>query len=293
MRSDLLIVLLLFAGLAGGTVSLHAECRLEPGPQRTVTRALDGQTLALDDGSVVRLAGALAPLAYDAADNAWPPAANATAALAALAVGRTVVLGYTGSGRRDRQNHHVAQVFVIDGGEEIWLQGRMLSDGHARAYQRKDQRGCAAELLAHEHVARNAGRGLWSVGAYLPRAAARTRDLEGMNGRFAVLAGRIAWVAEGRETIALGFTPQRTRGWSLRRGITVMIENRDRDLLGSLGGDPKALLGRDVEVRGWLEQRLGRPAGTFVMDISLAGLIVDRSAETPAPPNTAPRLPRP
>ena len=277
-------VSLAFAFVASAITVANAECRLEPGPHRTVTRALDGETLLLDDGSEVRLAGALAPRALDAGtdDTNWPPAAQATAALAAFTEGKNVVLGFTGSGRRDRKNRHLAQVFVIEDGKETWVQGRMLTEGHARAYQRKDSRGCLDELLAHEAVARTAKSGIWTINAYAARSALRTRDLAGAAGRFAVLSGRIAWVAEGRETIALGFTPTQVRAWSLRRGVIVMIENRDRELLGRLGGNAKALEGKQVEVRGWLEQRLGRPAGTFVMDVSLAGLIYETGGTTAA-----------
>jgi micrococcal nuclease len=273
----------------------HAECRLEPGPQRTVVRVLDGETFVLDDGSEVRLAGALAPRGSDAGvgDAEWPSAGAAKAALQTVLVGQTVVLGYHGNLRRDRQNRHVAQAFIVDGAKETWVQGHMLRTGHARATQQRDARGCADDLLAHEQVARAEGRGIWSIAAYQTRLAQRTRDLEGMTARFAVLAGRIAWVAEGREATALGFTPARTRGASAgvsgRRGVVVMIEARDRDLLGTLGGDAKALEGRTVEVRGWLEQRLGRPPGTYVMDVSAAGMIMlkDASAATahaPEPP---------
>lgn len=253
----------------------HSECRLEPGPRRTVTRIIDAETLALDDGSEVRLAGALAPRAYDASAETddWPPERKAVDALTALVKGRNVVLGYLGAARRDRQNRHVAQVFVVEDGKETWVQGQMLRGGHARAYQQKDQRGCWQELLEHEAVARNAGVGLWSVDAYIARPALRTRDLAGMTGRFVILTGRIAWVAPGREVTALGFTPTRLRVWSLRRGVIVMIDNHDRDLLGSLGGDVKALEGKTVEVRGWIERRLGRPEDTYVIDATLAGMI--------------------
>lgn len=268
--------------LAAAFDGLRAECRLEPGPTRTVTRVIDGETLLLDDSSEVRLAGALAPRGFDAAidDATWPAAVAAKAALAALVEGHTVVLGYTGNGKRDRQNRHVAQVFVLRDGVETWVQGKLLSAGHARAYQQKDHRGCAAELLAHERIAREAGSGLWDAGAYQTRVAVRTRDLEGMAAKFAVLTGRVAWVTEGRDSIAFGFSASRTRGFNGRRGVIVMIDGRDRALLGTFGGDAKALEGQQVEVRGWLEQRLGRPAGTFVMDISLAGMIVVPAAAT-------------
>ncbi len=266
---------------------VSAECRLEPGPHRTVARVVDGETLLLDDGSEVRLTGALAPRGFDAGidDADWPAARAATSALASFTTGRNVVLGYMGSAKRDRHNRHVAQVFVIEDNRETWVQGRMLSEGHARGYQLKDQRGCADDLLAHERVARETGRGLWAVDAYKPRPAIRTRDLENMAGSFVVLSGRIVWAAPGREAIALGFRPSEMRSWTQRRGVVVMIDNRDRDLLGSLGGDPKALEGRQVEVRGWLEQRIGRPAGTYVLDVSLAGMI--RVLDWPATTQTS------
>ena len=277
------------AGLCACCLPALAECTLTPGPTRTVTRVIDGETLALDDGSEVRLAGALAPRGFDARTDeaSWPAAVAAKAALAALAEGHSVVLGYAGSAKTDRQNRHVAQVFVVEDGQETWLQGRMLSEGHARAYQQKDHRGCAEELLAFEKTARDAVRGVWTSGAYQIRPASRPRDLEGMAGNFVVLTGKVAWVVEGRQTIALGFTPARSGSWGARRGIIVMIENGDHDLRGTFGGDAKALEGKAVEVRGWLEQRLGRPAGTSVLDISLAGMIVviGNSAQTVATAN--------
>jgi micrococcal nuclease len=194
--------------------------------------------------------------------------------------------GGGGTARRDRQGRHLAQAFVIDGDRETWVQGHMLREGHGRASQQKDARGCLADLLAHEHVARMAGLGVWAVAAYQMRRAAWTRDLDGLAARFVVMRGRIAWVTAGREVIALGFTAARTGAgatrWQMRRGVIVVIDGRDRDLLGTFGGEAGALQGRDVEVRGWLETRLGRPAGTYVMDISLAGALV--VADQDAPP---------
>jgi micrococcal nuclease len=265
---------------------VFAECRLEPGPRRTVVRVLDGETFVLDDGSEVRLAGALSPRGSDAgaADSEWPAALAAKAALQTLLAGQTVVLGYHGAMRRDRQNRHVAQAFVVEGAQETWVQGHMLRAGHARATQQRDARGCAEDLLAHESVARDTGLGLWAVAAYQTRLAVRTRELEGMTARFTVLDGHIAWVAEGREALALGFTPARVRGVSGRRGVVVMIDARDRDLLGTLGGDAKSLEGRAVEVRGWLEQRLGRLPGTYVIDVSAAGMITLKDAPAAATP---------
>ena len=65
---------------------------------RTVARVLDGETLTLDDGSVVRLIGALAPRARDAGDapGAWPPESEAVKALSDLVLGKKVKLAFGG-----------------------------------------------------------------------------------------------------------------------------------------------------------------------------------------------------
>ena len=56
-------------------------CELEPGPVRTVARVLDAETLQLDDGGEVRIIGALAPRARDAAavPGEWPAEQQAIA----------------------------------------------------------------------------------------------------------------------------------------------------------------------------------------------------------------------
>ena len=71
--------------LAAGEASALDEARpacagLEPGPTRTVTRILDGETVALDDGTELRLIGALAPRAIDAGaePGTWPAEIAAT-----------------------------------------------------------------------------------------------------------------------------------------------------------------------------------------------------------------------
>ncbi len=281
----------------GACTAAHAECRMEPAGRATVVRAVDGETLRLDDGREVRLAGVVAPRGYDAgvADAEWPAAEAARKALAAVSEGQTVVLGTTSQVRSDRLGRLIAQVFVLKArdtasaaatapavasevtdrdaaAQEIWVQGQMLIQGHARAAQQRDVRGCLDELLAHERPARAAARGLWGIAAYRVREAARLRDQAGLSGRFAIVRGRVAWVADGRTVTALGFTPDATRTrWQARRGLVALIEAHDRDLLGSFGGDAKSLQGRQVELRGWVEERLGRPQGALVVDVSVAG----------------------
>jgi len=71
-------------------------CTLVPGPTQTVARVLDAETLVLDDGTAVRLIGALAPRARDAGAQAgtWPPEIDAIKFLSDLVLGKKVKLAF-------------------------------------------------------------------------------------------------------------------------------------------------------------------------------------------------------
>ena len=76
---------------------------LEAGPTRTVTRIIDGETLALDDGTELRLAGTLAPRAIDvgAVPGTWRMETAAIDALQAFVLGKTIEIRFAGE-RNDR-----------------------------------------------------------------------------------------------------------------------------------------------------------------------------------------------
>jgi micrococcal nuclease len=243
---------------------MQASCpSLRPGPLLTVTRIIDGETLALDDGSELRLIGALAPRAIDAGADpaAWPMAVAAQAELQALALGKSIELGFGGA-RSDRYGRQQAHAFVIDQGRRRWLQGHMLEQGLARAFVEADNRACGAELLAAEQVARLARRGLWAEGAYQVRSADLPRELSRYRGTFQVVEGQVASVMQGRGSIYLNF------GDGRRGAFAVSLRRGDRALLGSYAADPALLEGKLMRVRGWLEERSG-PA----INLSSAGLI--------------------
>ena len=151
---------------------------LTPGPARTVVRIIDGETVGLDDGSEVRLIGALAPRAIDvgAEPGTWPWEGKARDALQALVLGKSVELGFGGE-RLDRYGRLQAQVYLIEGDQRRWLQGHLLAQGLARAYTLAGNRACADELLAAEQAAREARRGLWAEAAYQVRQADRPAEL--------------------------------------------------------------------------------------------------------------------
>jgi micrococcal nuclease len=251
---------------------------LEAGPSRTVTRILDGETMVLDDGAELRLTGALAPRATDAdaERGAWPMEAAATEALRGLLLGKTIELRFAAGARTDRYGRLRGHAFLIepDGGRR-WVQQDLLEKGLARAYASGGSRACSAELLAAEHAARAAPRGLWAEAAYWVRQADEPAELLRYRTTFQVIEGTIVRVAQVRSTIYLNFD----RNW--RQGFSVSLRRDDSALLGASASNPKELEGSLVRVRGWIEQRGGAPA----IDLSDGGLIeVVKAAERPPEP---------
>jgi endonuclease YncB( thermonuclease family) len=98
-------------------------CELSEPESGTVASIIDGETLKLADGRVVRLIGAKAPmppLGFRGEDP-WPLVEEAKEALTRLAGGKQIELRYGGN-RTDRHGYALALVFVVDGASRIWLQ---------------------------------------------------------------------------------------------------------------------------------------------------------------------------
>lgn len=247
---------------------------------RAVVRVIDGATLVLDDGSHVRLIGALPPTSLDAAPAArvrsepdlgahrrdtsatasategvhdvWQPAVAAREALARFIDGRSVTLATAGR-QRDRYGRVLAHVFVNEAdGSALWLQGAMLAAGHARAYGIPDTFSCMDALLAAEAPARTSGLGLWANPAYAIRPAALVWNLLRLRGTYQIVAGTV-------------LTSQRVKsGWiylnfggNWRRDFSVSVApgvSRAHPAWAALLLDLK---GRQVRVRGWIDRRNG------------------------------------
>ena len=243
------------------------QCGLDRGSPHTVSRVLDGETVALDDGTELRLIGALAPRALDAGvePGQWPAEISAMEELRALLVGKSIELGFGGE-RVDRYGRHQAHAYVHDGEELRWVQGYLLEQGLARAYVVAGNRSCAIALLAAEKSAREAGRGLWAEAAYRVRSADKPRQLLAVRSSFQLVEGTIASVAQVRGMVYLNFAAD----W--RHTFSVALRRTDRELLGADAGNPKTLEGKRVRVRGWIEQRTGTANGPTI-ELSTGGLL--------------------
>jgi len=215
-----------------------------------VTAVLDGDTLELEDGRRVRLAGidaAKPPRNANPADGrVWPLAEAATAALADLALGRRVVLH--GPAPVDRHGRLLANLVREDG---LWLQSALLVRGLARVHTRPDARAYAAELLAGEEAARNAGRGLWRSRVYAVRDAADADGLSRDRDSFQLVDGVVLAVSKGSGEAWLDF------GTDWRSDVTVHIGRAAMREVTRAGIDPLSYEGRRVRVRGWITLRNG------------------------------------
>jgi micrococcal nuclease len=266
-RSAFARVMLGFMAWLPWHAPILAACQLTKGPEKSVARVIDAETLALDDGTEVRLSGALTPRAGDtgAAIGQWPAETAAQAFLDTLTIGKTIRLHFDTT-RQDRHGRWLAQVFINSAGGPQWLQAAMLTAGHARADSVVGQRACIDDLAAHEAVARAAGTGVWREAAYRVRDAAAPQDIAGYRGTFQVLTGQVQSIERARDLTRL------LLGTDRLRAVSLSIRSNDRELIGALGGDLAKLKGRSVEARGWIGQRSGRFAAPDI-DLTLAGFV--------------------
>jgi endonuclease YncB( thermonuclease family) len=204
---------------------------------------IDGRTFTLDDGREVRLAGIEIPSADDLA-------AAGKQRLQMLVAGRDIVLKRLGADR-DRYGRLRAQVFLASTGGESWVQAELVTSGHARVAAHVGDRACAAALIRHERAARAAKLGLWSDPYYALRRADDPAAVASERGRFTIVEGNVLSVRESGGTIYVNFG----RRWS--EDFTVTIAKRNERVFSAASVEPKALAGRRVRVRGWIEERGG------------------------------------
>lgn len=268
----LMLVASAFAG--AGVTAAGAPCPPQPQDRTThgVARVIDGQTLLLDDGREVRLAGVLAPQKPLAADpaTAWPPEEDAIRALNELVLGRSVALVPAGQDR-NRYGQLIRHAIVERDGQSFWIQGEMIARGHGRAYALERQNPCLAALVAIEQEARSQRLGLWRSAAYGLRKAEDTRELMRLRSTFQVVEGRVVRVAEVRGTIYLNF------GEDWRTDFSAGYRP-DRKQMGAVA-DARRIEGHRVRVRGWIERR----NGPFIAIADWASLEVLEAAPAWAP----------
>ena len=220
--------------------------------QGAAGRVMDGRTFALEDGREIRLAGIeVPPLPEPQEKSPAPGGIAARDALAALLSGAQITLKQADAQKTDRYDRIIAYAFAKRDGADHAVQADLVAAGHARVAARVGNRACAMELLRRETLARKAKLGLWGSSYYDLLNADNPTDVLAEQGRFALVEGRVLSVRESGATIYVNFG----RRWT--EDFTVTILKRNERNFTAAGLEPKKLAGRQIRVRGWIEERGG------------------------------------
>ena len=200
----------------------QAQEPLQDNREYHVREVSDGDTLSLDNGTVVRLVGVQAPK---------------------LALGRRGLSPGPWRNRPRQDRHRRTLTHPYRSGDGLWIQGEMLRWGMARVYTFSDNRAVVAEMLTLEHEARAAHRGLWSLDFYAVR---RPENLHGVMDSFQLIEGKVIKSAKISDYKFLNFGPD------YKTDFTAVIERRDWPHFAG-AGDPENYSGKNVRVRGGLQ----------------------------------------
>lgn len=245
-----LLVLLPGVAALAQTAEDRARCRSPSGDTGTVADIVDGDTMILTDGRVVRMIGVEAPKPHLA-----PPgtavdalAEAAQRRLRALAGGKTVALR-PGAPQRDRHGRILAQLYLEDG---TWLQRAMVAAGMARIRPFADDFSCLDGLRDAERAARDGRRGLWRHKEFSV-ISAYDSSLIKRKGLYVLVEGRVLSVGHGNRVDFVNF------GHNWRRDFTVLVSGPLSARMANEGMPIDAAVGKWVRVRGIVEER-GGPA---------------------------------
>jgi hypothetical protein len=197
---------------------------------------LDGAAFIIADGSEIRLAGILSPGA-DGEAASREAVSRARAALDAVLRQGAVTLAEQG---QDRYGRVLAEVFV-DG---VWAQESLLRQGEVRAAPDNPSAVCAGRLLKAEDAARSAHAGHWQDGLFAVRTP---EQLGSRTGSFQIVEGTVVTAAQVKGRAYINF------GADYRSDFTFTVAPEDMKAFRQAKFDVKALAGKRVRVRGWLE----------------------------------------
>lgn len=205
-----------------------------------VRQVFDGDTLELSDRRRVRLLGINTPeLGYDdrPSEALADPARTFLANLAAP--GARVKLRFD-TERHDRYGRLLAHVFLSSG---VNVQAQLLTAGLATTLVVPPNEWNYACYAALERTAREAGLGIWRLDRFRAVAAHR---LKATARGFHIVSGKVERIGEGRKNLWLNLAPK----FAVRVPKEDLVHFKKQFAL-------RALAGRRVEVRGFVERRRG------------------------------------
>lgn len=227
-----------------------------------INKVIDGQTLLLTDGKIVRLTGIDLPIDKTNPDFDFSFQAKRfledTLLSKSSGAGRDVMVYQTRKaekGRINRMNHDLGHILVkslkTEAGEkpQIWLQGALIDNGLARIYTSPTNPQLNDVMLSQESTARDTGVGLWAKDS--PFTLITADQAADRLGDFVVLQGWVVNAASVKNNLYLNF------GDNWRSDFTVMINTSQRKKLSQQSISPTSLSGKTIRVRGWLREYNG------------------------------------
>lgn len=214
-----------------------------------IDKVIDGLTILLKDGTIVRLS------AVDIPDfHIWEGAPYAEAAFKLLQEKlpeRTEIMLYQTrnpkKGRLNRMNQELAHVVIKK--DAVWLQGLYLANGLARVYTTPNNTDMLEQMYAAEQKARSEKRGIWSKESeYLVVNPDNAKD---HMGEFVVIEGTVQKAASVRNNIYLNFGKDR------KTDFTILVSPALRKKFSHKGINALALTQKPVRARGWLREYNG------------------------------------
>ena len=222
----------------GLVAPVQAFCPLAAGlAQLPVSKVVDGDTLRLRDGRSVRLIGINAPERARDGRSAEPFAEAATKRLQALVAANDGRIGLRlGTKPRDHYGRTLAHAYDRSGHN---LEAQLLAEGLGYRVAFEPANGLEDCQRSAEQAARQQRRGLWQQ-----RQIVSPFDLRG--GGFALVRGRVDQVQRNRGGLWIELD-----GPLVLRVEPKLLRYFDVEALQSL-------VGREVEVRGWVIDRTRR-----------------------------------
>ena len=242
--------LLIAAGVSAACLeapAAAASCAREEGPAAQAVKMLDAETVALDDGTELRLINVVSPRRplWLKPERKWPEADRAERALEALVLGRQVQVFHDGP-KKDRYGRLLGQLYVVTEDGPLWVQGALVEHGHARVQSTPGTRSCVQALLRLERAARLGHKGLWRSSFYRVRQALARDDIIKLKNTFAVIEGRVHKHARVGPRSFLNFEED----WA--HDFTVIIRQRALRLFEKSEIALENLQGTGIRVRGWV-----------------------------------------
>ncbi|MBX2868900.1 MAG: thermonuclease family protein [Acidiferrobacterales bacterium] len=199
-----------------------------------VDSVIDGDTVRLRGGETVRLLGINAPEKDRKDRPAQPLSLEATLLLKELISGRSVRLT-RGKEEKDQYNRTLGYLDLLDGTD---VQRVLVERGYAFAIAFPPNIERLDVYLEAEHQARKNKVGVWSLDDYEPVLVPGKRVIDT---GFGLITGKITKIGSSKKNVRL----------HLGKHLVIGVRHEAWDQFWQL--DPKDLVGKTVEARGWIQ----------------------------------------